>query len=434
MHNSLIQRAFFLILIVATFSCVAFYKAGHPDRLSLLQPDMSGHLGAEYDNIARRINAGQGFSDPFNAQSGPTAWMPPTLAYFLAAGYWIFNGDRNSVINIMMTFQLLIVLFMTWIVVDFADRIGHIKAGYAITVGGLLANFHALFQFTHDSGLLLLVNCLIYVTAIRTWRPNVFWYHALGWGILGGFAALCSPVSGAVWFVLTVLAWFIKTMPPARRKHFAFAVSLALLVITPWTIRNRIVLDRWIPIKSNGMFELWQAQCLSKTGLFDLYTASYHPWAGNSELRREYAEVGEINFIESKASLVKADIVANPLGYLDRFMNRLIAAFVYFEPFSSRDETNRSLQLTLKRIVFPLPLLSCYLILLFARQTSPIEVRIAISVWLLTLLPYVLVSYYERYAVPLLVFKLIIIVYAWSILVRWWNIRSQKPVNYCTNP
>src|SRR5688572_20837623 len=37
------------------------------------------HLGGEHFHIAKSIIAGKGFADPFGAETGPTAWMPPML-------------------------------------------------------------------------------------------------------------------------------------------------------------------------------------------------------------------------------------------------------------------------------------------------------------------------------------------------------------------
>jgi hypothetical protein len=61
-----------------------------------------------------------------------------------------------------------------------------------------------------------------------------------------------------------------------------------MLVVLPWTIRNLVVMGGWMPIKSNGMFELWQSQCLDDDGLLDWQTTAQHPWPSNGKLREGY--------------------------------------------------------------------------------------------------------------------------------------------------
>jgi hypothetical protein len=82
----------------------------------------------------------------------------------------------------------------------------------------------------------------------------------------------------------------------ARIKATVTAALVSILVVAPWTIRNRLVLKRWIPIKSNGMYELWQSQCLDQDGVLDSITLGQHPWGNDGEQRQQYARLGEIAF------------------------------------------------------------------------------------------------------------------------------------------
>jgi hypothetical protein len=50
------------------------------------------HLGAEYHCISDSLARGNGFSDPFTAATGPTAWMPPLLPV-LMAGVTLVGGQ-----------------------------------------------------------------------------------------------------------------------------------------------------------------------------------------------------------------------------------------------------------------------------------------------------------------------------------------------------
>src|SRR5437660_6880375 len=59
-------------------------------------------LASENYNIARSTLAGQGFANPFMAQTGSTAWMPPILPGILAALLWAWDGNRDAVIAVVV--------------------------------------------------------------------------------------------------------------------------------------------------------------------------------------------------------------------------------------------------------------------------------------------------------------------------------------------
>src|SRR5947209_9849569 len=48
-------------------------------------------FGWEMGRVARAIAAGEGFSNPFHAVTGPTAWEPPLYPYLIAAVFKVFG-------------------------------------------------------------------------------------------------------------------------------------------------------------------------------------------------------------------------------------------------------------------------------------------------------------------------------------------------------
>ena len=71
------------------------------------------------------------------------------------------------------------------------------------------------------------------------------------------------------------------------------------------------------------------------------------------------------------------------------------------------------------RCVHPLPVLSIAVIAVIG--TIPVERKVAITVsmFALLLMPYILVSYYDRYAAILAGIKMLLILYGWSELTRF---------------
>ncbi len=382
--------------------------------------DGRDHLGAEYDSIARAIRSGRGFADPFQEPTGPTAWMPPALPYLLASLYWITGDDRESVVAIVLAVQMFVVSFTCALVVGEARRCRAVGASYVVIVVGLAACFQLLFRRTHDVWLNLLVVDLLWLGLVSRWQqPRRLIY----WGSLGGVAALCSPILGAAWAGLTCWRWLScnrKQLDSNRQQRWqkrwtavAVVAGLSILPVLPWTIRNRMVLGSWMPIKSNGMFELWQSQCLDDDGVLDWKTTGQHPWPSSGKLRSEYKQRGEMDFIAHYGQIATQDIADNPLVFVDRVAARSLAATVWYMPH----DPHSIWPLWLQRLVFPIPFLSAVYLLATQRRMSR-QAAAALAIMFLVLLPYVLISYYDRYAAPLIGLKMIVVLHAWRGLVR----------------
>ncbi len=379
-----------------------------------LSYDARDHLGAEYDSIARAIRNGDGFSDPFGERSGPTAWMPPVIPYILATLYWMFEDHRKPVVVTVVVFQALVVLMTAAIVISEARRQRVLIIGYISLCIGLAANFQQLFQITHDVWLQLLLVNLIWLGFQRRWSCV---RGVLQWGLFGGLTALSSPILGGVWAMITTYRWTLtrKARHQVRSKQFDAWLSLAcvamisLTVVIPWTVRNHRQFDRLLPIKSNGMFELWQSQCLDDDGVLDRRTTALHPWPSNGPLRKEYLQLGEIGFVDRYSTLVTAAIAANPWDFCTRITRRFLAATILYQ---SHDMDEHLIWPTrFKKIVFPLPVVAIVLLLASGKWKQR-KVASVIAIYICVLLPFVLVSYYDRYAAPLVGMKMLAVVYA----------------------
>jgi hypothetical protein len=87
-------------------------------------------------------------------------------------------------------------------------------------------------------------------------RPTT--WSAVGLGVLAGLAALTRSIFLA--FLPFLVVWAIIVWGArARRAHAvaAAAVLTALAVISPWTVRNYLVFDTFVPVQSNGGMVFW---------------------------------------------------------------------------------------------------------------------------------------------------------------------------------
>lgn len=405
------------LLIVLIFLFVAHWKGLHPQSLTWLKPDHRQHVGAEYNDIAKAIRNGRGFSDPFQCETGPTAWMPPVLPFLMAGLYWLEGDYSNMIFPWMVALQGLSTWCAAFLLMREARRNGCTVAGAAIAILVFAANFYQLFQHTHDTALLLLVVSMLWLGLTRLQAGKGFPQSEI-WGGWGGFCSLCNPIIGATWIICT--CWILRPKQNAKFDWSSLAIVLScwMVVVSPWMIRNYYQFGKWFPIKSNGMYELWQSHCKDDDGVLDANSGSGHPWPSDGEQRARYKEVGEIAFIEEKGAEVRKAIRENPLGLLERIGNRAFAALVLYIPFSPIEEYHGGgWPVFFVRCVHPLPSLSIGLIGIAG--TFPMERKAAVtmSMFGLLLLPYLLVSYYDRYSAVLVGLKMLLILYGWSALL-----------------
>jgi hypothetical protein len=382
-----------------------------PPFLPWVNANSNGHLGAEYFNIARSLAAGDGFANPFDRPTGPTAWMPPVLPLLLAGTLRLCGGSRDAVMVVVIVFQDFVLIGTGLLVLGLARQPpgrGGAWAALALFLAALLWDFHSWFQFTHDSWLVLLVLDLL--LAWFCWgRPLERWWTAAGWGLLGGLCALVNPIVGWTWGVLSLSAGFRRRDWP----RLAAALGGAGLALLPWTVRNYQVFGRLVPVKSNAAYELYQSQCLQRDGLIQRRTFTHFPGRGGTPEGQEYTALGESAYLERKRDQFVQAVRADPLDYLDRVACRFLGATLWYEPFDRGAGTGRPWLLWLSRFLHPLPFLGLLLLVGTALWDRLTRAQWAvIGVYLLYLLPYIAVSYYERYGTPLLGVKVLLVLWA----------------------
>ena len=426
------QKSVDFVLVVslaAAFFLVADWRRRHAGALSeWLRPDLTHELGAECDCIAGAICTGRGFSDPFNEPTGPTAWMPPVFPCFIAGLYQLTGDSRAKVIEAVVLVNFLVIVLTGVIVTAQARRLGRRWLGHTILFMWLLSDFFELFQRTHDTWLVLLAFDLLFIGVCRSANaPSSIGTQCL-WGIFGGLCALCGPVVGFVWASTTTVFWLPRPVVERIRHPITFLRDLRPLIVTalvsiavimPWLIRNRVVFGKWIPIKSNAVYEIWQSQVLDDDGVLDSLSAYQQPWGYDGPQRARYREVGETSFVAEFWEPIIDSVTQKPLDVLVRVRNRCCAACIYYVPFMHGDE-NRVWPMRFKRFLFPIPFLSLLVVMSLRSRREPALVG-AICIYLFGLLPYAAISYYERYAAPLVLAKTIIVIFGVDTLatMQW---------------
>ena len=398
------------------------YDVTDPDDYAVFPPFKAGvnsnhndHLGGEYLKIAEALVAGRGYADPFGTPTGPTAWMPPPLTLFQAALLTHFNGDKVAVANVVIVCQAAALWLTALLTLAVARRWAPRVPGVvvvALMALGLATRFHTAFQVTHDSWVVLL--------ALDGLVAFALWGHfpasaprALAWGVGGGLSALVSPVLGACWGVLTLA----EAARSRRLRPLLVAAVACALTVSPWVARNAVVLGRFIPVKSNLAYELYQSQLLSTEGRLSDKVFASHPFATHGAERAEYAALGEVEFLDRKGRAFADDVRRRPEVFAAKVADRFLAATLDYTPMDPKEAERKGLTL-LCQFAHPLPFLAaCGLLLLAPVVRLPRACWVTLAVLAVYLAPYVLVSYYERYEMPLWGLKTLAIVWLLDALL-----------------
>jgi hypothetical protein len=363
-------------------------------------------VGYEHYNIAQSLVAGKGFAHPFTYPTGPTAWQPPVYPFFLAGLLWLCNGSHVHIMVIVIALQMLVLIGTGLLVITLARQTTRrlwVGAPVMLFLAVLLWNFFLCFQKTNDFWLVLFALDLL-VAGLCWFDMFSSWKTAMAWGILGALCAMSNPVVGLSWGIGT----FVRAIRGRVWSPLVITMLSAALAVAPWTIRNYFVFGRFIPLKSNLALELYQSQCLQETGLFTRVID--HPYRRHYPEAQEFLALGEIAYLDRKWEQFRNAVAADPFDFADRVALRFVGATLWYVPYEGPD---RLWVLWLKRLTHPLPFLALVILLFTSiwKLLQPVQ-WLVITVYASYLLPYVLVSYYDRYAGPLLGIKVLLVVWA----------------------
>lgn len=390
-------------------------------QLALFPPFIEGinlnynkHLGAEYYFIARALASGKGFSNPFQEDTGPTAWMPPVYPFFLALLIKLLRS--TFLVACIVVFLKNIILLSTGLVINETAKrtLKRIQPAYVVVFYGiyLVTHFRWFFQITHDVWILLLLMCVLYCTAVFINENRIGLTCAVNWGICGGLTALASPILGIVWFLLV----FFTIATKKNGKVLMVSTVLGCLLVSSWGVRNYIVFNKLIPIKSNFYYEVYSTNFETDDGLFDESMLTEEPvWTLGKDAESPYRKLGEIKFLEKYEEKFFSAFRQNPYAFLSNVKNRFVAAVLVYHPYNHTYEKS----MVCKQILHILPFIGIMLVVFLRGYTGSVHIRIALLMYVVYLLPYIIASYYIRYAIPLTPLKILFIFWGVDLTIPW---------------
>ncbi len=207
---------------------------------------------ADYDRHARSIASGHGY--PSAAAPGrPTAYRPPAYPYFLAGAYELTGVEHAAAVTRIRVARIAQALLGTLAVALtglLAARLWERRAALAtLVVGALYLPIVLVGGAVVAEPLFVVLTLAALIAAIEQRRsPHGYRWAAIA-GVLAGLASL-SRSNGIVLVAPLMLA--IWGGPPRLSLRAAAPAAVlaaaAFLTISPWTVRNAVVLHSFVPV------------------------------------------------------------------------------------------------------------------------------------------------------------------------------------------
>lgn len=210
--------------------------------------------------MARTILGPDGLS-----YTAPTAYMPPGYVFVWMAAFAAF-GFTPEALFAVSALNIVCSLLIVWLTARLAqeltgDSLAALLAASLVAVYPTfiysVVTYHALNAYTA----VFLAALLLIIRQVRDPHPG----RLVAIGLLGGAAALLRSEFVLFIGVLYVALWIVTR----RTKEFVVLAVLSAAVVAPWTIRNYLVFDRFIPIASSVGYNLWKGHNPEASGSGD---------------------------------------------------------------------------------------------------------------------------------------------------------------------
>jgi 4-amino-4-deoxy-L-arabinose transferase-like glycosyltransferase len=230
-----------------------------------------------YDLIARSLSRGLGYCWEAGA---PTVMYPPGYPFTLSLIYRAFGPSWDAAKGFNVAFDLGAIALTYALGALLFSRLVGLLAALALAVWPSHWAYCGLIAGETEFTLLLMLLLVLAFISARKGAPTWRWAVALGvllglTSLVRGQALLLFLPIGAFW----ALRWPGQWKAAALRAGTVFAICL--LVITPWTLRNRLVLGSAVLISSGAYQALWAGANPGATG-----TYVPTPAVADSEMRR----------------------------------------------------------------------------------------------------------------------------------------------------
>ena len=317
-----------------------YLTVSHSYRFRPLQDHFQ--FGWEMGRIARALVTGYGYADPFEGHTGPTAWTPPLYPLLMAAVFKLFGVYSAASGWTILALNSVFSAATAPAVYEIARRCYGPRADgrkVALWSGWLWALYPAAMQYAVRWPWEMSLTCCFFTWALAVGlrlrgvggppqaEDRALWSV---YGLLWGLAGLCN--SSVLLFLPLQAVWILwprrhdirrKLLPALSRSLLALTVFL--LCLLPWVLRNALVFHAFVPMRANFGAELFEAADPVNEGFPVVATL---PLARHSPQLRHYADMGELAYQYAILS------ITGLLGLLLSLHRRVPAAGIFAAAFA----------------------------------------------------------------------------------------------------
>jgi 4-amino-4-deoxy-L-arabinose transferase-like glycosyltransferase len=281
-------------------------------------------FGWEMGCIGRAVAEGRGFSDPYCAGTGPTAWEPPVYPFLIAGVFKIFGIYSAVSAWVLLTINSLFAALTCVLIYKIAHRtMGAEVARWTVWTWALLPyvwywSIHWIWDTTISPFLL----SVIFLTALEleNWKGTRGW---LLFGLLWGVGALLNPSLLSFLPFCGLWVWYRRHkrgLPSLAGVVVASAVFF--LCLSPWLLRNYRTFGRFVFIRDDFGLQLRLGNGPYADGVLMAYL---QPNLNVTELGR-FKSLGELEYSKVRKQEALTFIRENP----GRFALISLKRFVYY--------------------------------------------------------------------------------------------------------
>jgi hypothetical protein len=309
---------------------------------------LDGHLfiyinGWYYNSIANSILAGQGYANPFDAHTGPTAWIPPLLVYIFVIIYKIMGNNFASHFFIMflqisgISFGFYYLL-KAWSITNFKKNNFIVFAIYLYLI---FVHPMQIFRMLNDLWLYLMISCFLIYGLVNYIKNGKSFIMLIILSVLIPFA---SPIFALSFVIILSLLFisdfghkfnikFLKIFSEFPKPRFVqiFIIGLAFgLCVSIWTIRNYMAFDKFIVAKSNQWYEFYLCNVVDEDGILSNATIEkYHVDKNQDKFKDEILAKNEVGWLKQYDSISHEYLKNNKADYLKKVLTRCYNSLIF---------------------------------------------------------------------------------------------------------
>jgi hypothetical protein len=341
-----------------------------------------------YALTAQQILAGNGIK-----QNRAYAYQPPVFPVLEAGVFAVAGINNTTAVEVTLAFfgALQCVFLALWAAVLATNRVGYIAGLWA----ALYPQFIRYPQTRYSEAFYMCLLAVGLYALVKGLQNRSLRRVALA-GVVFGISALTREVS--VFIIPIVAGWFWfgrKSLPAGLPKFLAALVAGMVLTIAPWTVRNWLVLNAFVPISTNGGINFYignSPRALHRydlPGRFDWFTVPDVDW-----------QDGANEVIANKRGLREGlkYVAANPVLSAKRWL--LNGWYLWEPPSPAKANSHGELVLRISWLAFYLGLFAFGIYGLWQLRGRISGVSFGLLAFVFMSLPYFLTYADTRYRLP----------------------------------